>query len=295
MYPLGTTPVSGVLALRVWKATLTSLDPDTGGGFESAPIVGDPAVLRVQSILPFYRNDERSLPRIVIATVLIVIGLLILLLFLRDRRQWLYLWLAIYLTADGIRGFRRLSSLRFGFHLITDQLIAQFIGAFEDISLWLLLLSIFGLTRDRRRRGWTAVLGVLSAAQVVNTTTIYFWQYAGLGMQWIDAITTAIYDITPIYIFFIVGFRLGAQKAAGVVAASRSLVLLWHVCNVSWPGWPGHALYPLDHFRYGAGLGHQRRRVPLRRRLFAGWIAVACPADHGGSAAVHGAPPPGAD
>lgn len=213
VYPLGTTPVSGVLALRVWKATLTSLDPDTGGGFEAAPIVGDPTVLRVQSILPFYRNDERSLPRIVIATVLIVIGLLILLLFLRDRKQWLYLWLAIYLTADGIRGFRRLSSLRFGFHLITDQLIAQFIGAFEDISLWLLLLSIFGLTRDRRWRRWTAVLGTLYlAAQIVDTTTIYFWQYAGVGMQWIDAITTAIYDITPLYIFFIVGFGLARRK-----------------------------------------------------------------------------------
>jgi hypothetical protein len=213
VYSLGSAPASGVLALRVWKSTLTSLDPDTLGGLDSAPSLGNPAILSTQAKLPRYQSDERTLPRVLIATVLLVIGLLTLLLFLRDRKQWLYLWLAIYLFADGVHGFRQLSALRYGLNLIDDQLIAQFIGAFQDISLWLLLLTLFGLSSDRKWRRWTVALGALYlAAQAVDVTVIFFWQHAGLGMQWIDAITTAIYDITPLFIFFIVGFGLARRN-----------------------------------------------------------------------------------
>ena len=38
------------------------------------------------------------------------------------------------------------------------------------------------------------------------------WQHAGPGLQWIDAITTAIYSLTPFFIFFIVGFGLARRR-----------------------------------------------------------------------------------
>jgi hypothetical protein len=230
VYPLESAPASGVLAVRAWKATLTSLDPETLGGFGAAPELGDPLLLGLHAAHPGFENDERSLPRILIATVLMVIGLLTLLLFLRDRRQRLYLWLGIYLFADGVHGFRRLSVFAYGLNLIYDQVIAQFIGAFQDISLWLLLLSLFGLSNDRRWRRWTVALAVLYlSAQAVDITTIFFWQNAGLGMQWVDAITTAIYDVTPLYIFFIVTFGLARRKQPALwpVAAAAFLYGLY--------------------------------------------------------------------
>jgi hypothetical protein len=51
------------------------------------------------------------------AAAIFVAGLIALLLYLRDRTQRLYLWLAIYLLAeDGLVGFRRLDAIAFGLH-----------------------------------------------------------------------------------------------------------------------------------------------------------------------------------
>ena len=296
VYPLGNTPASGLLALRVWKGALTSLDPGTLGGFESAPELGDPAILALLARQPGYRNDERSLPRILIATVLLVIGLLTLLLFLRDRKQTLYLWLGIYLLADGVHGYRRLSVFTFAFDLIDDQVIAQFIGAFQDISLWLLLLTLFGLNRDRRWRRWTLILASLYlAAQAVDVTTLALWQYAGLGMQWVDAITTAIYDITPLFIFFIVGFGLARRKQPELwpVAVAAFLYGIYGL----FLGLVGQGTR-FTHWTisdtvqsWGISLGEYRFDIssPARRAALDG------PALYRGTAAVRGAAAPGTD
>jgi hypothetical protein len=45
VYPLGTAPLDGVLALRVWAAPLTSTDVNQVGGLFAAPLLGSPAVL----------------------------------------------------------------------------------------------------------------------------------------------------------------------------------------------------------------------------------------------------------
>jgi hypothetical protein len=231
VYPLGDAPTSGVLALRVWKATLASNDPAGIGGLNASPILGDPSVLAMLSTAPHYLREHRQLPQILIAAVVLVAGLLTLLLFLRDRKQWLYLWLAIYLLAEGLTALRVMDVMYYRLHFILLQVYLQFVGACQDISLWLLLLTLFGFSRDRSWRRWTAVLGgVYLISVVIDTTTIFFWQHAGLGMQWTDAITTAIYTLTPLYILFIVGFGLARRKQMELwpVAITAFLYGLWN-------------------------------------------------------------------
>ena len=203
----------GVLAIRVWKAPLASTDTAKLGGLNAVPEVGDKAVLSMRAMAPRYERERRQLPGILMAAAIFVAGLIALLLYLRDRTQRLYLWLAIYLLADGLTGFRRLDAIAYGLHFVWEQLYIQFINASQDISLWLLLLTLFGLNREERWRRWTGILAVLYlASQAIDCTTFFPWQHAGPGLQWIDAITTAIYSLTPFFIFVIVGFGLARRR-----------------------------------------------------------------------------------
>ena len=231
VYSLGETPVDGVLALRVWKAPLASTDMWGEGGLSAPPLLGDASVLATQAMEPRYQQEHHQLPQILIGAVVLVAGLLTLLLFLRDRKQWLYLWLAIYLLAEGATAFLALDAMAYGLHFTSTQLFLQGVDAVQDISLWLLLLTLFGFGRDQKWRRLTTILAALYlAAVLVDTTILFNWQHIGLVGQWTDALTTAIYQLIPLYIFFIVGFGLARRKQMELwpVAITAFLYGLWN-------------------------------------------------------------------
>ena len=231
VYPLAETPVDGVLALRVWKAPLASTDMWGEGGLTAAPVLGSASFLASQAMEPRYQQEHHQLPQILIGAVVLVAGLLTLLLFLRDRKQWLYLWLAIYLMAEGATAFLALDAMAYGLHFTSTQLFLQGVDAVQDISLWLLLLTLFGFGRDQNWRRLTAVLAALYlVAVLIDTSVLFNWQNVGLGMQWTDAVTTAIYQLIPLYIFFIVGFGLARRKQMELwpVAITAFLYGMWN-------------------------------------------------------------------
>jgi Stage II sporulation protein E (SpoIIE) len=204
---------SGVLAIRVWKSALASVDPWTLGGLNSAPILGNRRFLAMQAMEPRYQAEQRHLPAFLMAAAIFVAGLVALLLYLRERSQWLFLWLAMYLLADGLIGFRRLDAIQQGLHLGALQLYLQFVESFQDMSLWLLLLTLFGLSSERRwRRLTTILIAIYLTSQTIDLAILWNWQHAGPGMQWADAIATAMYTMTPLFIFFIVGFGLARRR-----------------------------------------------------------------------------------
>ena len=206
VYPLPTT--NGVLALRVWKAPLSSVDPAESGGLTATPLLGDVSVLAAQAQSVAYRNDERRMPNFLIGAVTLVLGVLSFLLYLRDRNQALYLWLALYLVAGGLGELQRLSAFRFGITFRTYQLITQLLSSSRDISIWLILLALFGMAQERRWRratGW--IIAIYFAAQVIDIITIFMWEKGGV-LPWIDGITTAVYSATPLYVFVIIVFGL---------------------------------------------------------------------------------------
>jgi hypothetical protein len=203
----------GVLAIRVWKAPLSSTDQSTSGGLNAAPVIGDSTVLAMQAMEPRYKQERQRLPGFLMAAAIFVAGLIAVLLYLRERTQWLYLWLAIYLLADGLIGFRRLDAMNYGLDFVTLQVYLQFVESAQDISLWLLLLTLFGLSGEARWRRWTKILAAIYlTSQVVDVATFFPWQYAGPGLQWADAITTGLYTLAPLFIFFIVGFGVARRR-----------------------------------------------------------------------------------
>ena len=210
VYPLPSS--SGVLALRVWKAPLSSVDAAESGGFTQTPFLGDASLLTARTQLTSYALDERRLPNLLMSAITLVIGLLSFLLYLRDRKQGLYFWLALYLVASGIVQFQQLSAIRNISTFRTYQLMTQLETCAQDISMWLILLSLFGMVQERQWRrvtGW--IVAVYLSAQVTDILTIWFWEKGGV-LPWIDGITTGIYSITPLYVFVIIGFGLARRK-----------------------------------------------------------------------------------
>jgi hypothetical protein len=191
---------SGVLAVRAWKPTLSSTDPVTVGGMEGPPRIGDAAYLELQMKAKRMSAERASLPAVVTSTLMIVTGVISFLLFLRERSRSLYLFLAIHLVAigaSGLRNFIQSHDLAF----LTNQVYLQLFICVADLSLWFVLLALFGLDREKKWKQWTMALAALyMSAQVIDVVTLAFWQYGGRAIVWIDAITTAIYSATPLYI-----------------------------------------------------------------------------------------------
>jgi hypothetical protein len=213
VYNLPDSSGNGVLALRVWKAPLSSVDPSTNGGFEGPPLLGDARVLAEQARLPFYRSDERRLPDLLISAVVLVAGILSFLLYFRDRRQGLYLWLGLYLVAGGLIGVRDISAYSFSLTFRATQLVTQLLECAQDISMWMILLFLFGMAHDRRwMRATNWLIAAYLAAQLGDIGAIFIWAKGWPSLPWIDAITTAVYSITPLYVFVIIGYGLTRRK-----------------------------------------------------------------------------------
>ena len=194
---------SGLLALRVWKPMLASTDPVTVGGMEASPRIGDAAYLALLNKSRRMTVEHRALPAVIMATLMIVTALISLLLFLRERTRALYFWLAIYLAAIGAQGLRNVVQAgEIGF--LANQVYLQLFSCLADLSLWAVLLALFGLDREKKWRQVTLVLAMLYiAAQVIDVVILDFWEYGGGILVWTDAITTAIYSIAPLYIVLI--------------------------------------------------------------------------------------------
>lgn len=213
VYRLPNVSGEGVLALRVWKAPLSSIDPAAIGGFEGVPLIGDASILAKQAKLPYYKNDEHQLPYFLISAVVFVVGIFSLLLYFRDRTQGLFLWLAIYLLASGCRGLQNLSAFQFDLTFRQAQFVTQLVICGTDISMWMILLYLFGMGTDSRwRRATNWVIAVYLTAQIADIITIFLWAHAWSSLPWIDSISTAVYMTTPLYIFVIIGFGLKRRK-----------------------------------------------------------------------------------
>jgi hypothetical protein len=195
---------SGLLAVRAWKAPLSSADPATVGGMEAAPLIGDAAYLALRTKAMRLTREWRNLPGVISSSLMLTTGLISLLLFMRERSRRLYLWLAIFLLSLGSAGLN--GSPQGGeISFVTNQFYNQILSCASWLSLWALLLALFGMDREPLWRRWTAVLaGLYVAAQAVDLITIMFWQYGGPLVVWTDAITTAIYTFAPLYLVAIV-------------------------------------------------------------------------------------------
>ena len=234
--PLESQPsVSGVLAIRVWCQYPTSLPDDCG--FLHPPVIGDAAqeqrfpAARLQSMLAadyLYAGTE---------ALTLLIAFVALVVYLRGRRDPLYLWFAVFLlgaAAVSISSY----AIRAGNWIEFKDALAD--GAVNTAFL-LLVLWLFGLQgRSRLRRIVSVVSLLIAIPYAVDAGVGLCWAYAGPGMQYVDAVATIfimIFSFTPLVLLGIALGLKGAKRDWPVIATGTAFFTVTALYNVSgqWP------------------------------------------------------------
>jgi Stage II sporulation protein E (SpoIIE) len=194
-YGLGPTQ-SGVLAIRVWKAPLSSNDPSTVGGFEGTPVLGGPEAIAARNEQDVFQWLRSSQVEFGLNLLYALIGLLSLLAWLRDRKQWLLLCMAGY-TLTQVAG-TILGNILIPWPFSITIGLLQPVLMIQDVSLWYLLLLLLKLDDNKRlmrlTRVWVIVFCL--AFGLDGLTTALWGSRWEVPLQVIDAILTVIF--TPL-------------------------------------------------------------------------------------------------
>jgi hypothetical protein len=203
----------GVLVIRVWEAMLGSADPSDGGGLNGPPLIGDSKLLTNTLALQETKRERSYLIRIIQTAVFCIVAAIALGMWVFDRSRKLHLWLGIFLL-----GFARGAVVAFPDFLRVEvyernQLYVSVSNAAKDLGMWMLILVLFGLDRETFWRRTTAILAAAYVlARAVDITTAFYWASGWPPLRSIDAFTTAIYTILPLYLFILLAAGLRRRR-----------------------------------------------------------------------------------
>jgi hypothetical protein len=214
---------SATIAIRVWKSPLLFVDSGSLGGIKAGPppLLGDAESIAAQLAVS---NSESTLQYLYDFSLMILYGFVTLVSFLlwsRDRKVGLFLWLGIFTGTPALLLMLQefLVSISYGW----GRGLNQPIYALNHISLWFLLLYLLRLDDNRTLFRWTRVLAICTfAAGVLDGGLAFFWGSAGPWMQGADTILTMIILLVEVCPFVIVaiGVRQRLDHANWVVAIS---------------------------------------------------------------------------
>lgn len=215
VYLLENAPLDGVLALRVWKAPLKWDEGWWAGGLSAAPLIGSPAMLTQRVQFMQTKMEDLMIPRFMLGGALFITGIIAVVLFLRERRNLIYLWLGLLFIANFLECLEGTNPVNLGLTNFLGKAFYHVALSLQHISLWMLLLTLFGWHSRRTWRVWTvAVIALHLSALAVNISLKPFWEAAGPVMQATDMLSAAIMALTPIYTLVIViaGVRKGLSR-----------------------------------------------------------------------------------
>lgn len=269
VYELGAAPLDGVLALRVWKAPLKSDEGPWDGGFREAPLIGNPADLALRLRYAQTKHEDVMLPRFIFSGALFITGIIALVLFLRERRNLIYLWLGLLFVANFLASLEGLNPVAFGLAHLGYTSYYYLTLALQNIALWMLLLTLFGWHKRRIWKLWTTAvialyLGVLAVYLVLQAN----WEMAGPAMQAADMLCAAIMALAPIYLLVIViaGVRKSLPRALIPMAVTVTLYDSYNLAlESSWVGiryTHAYAYLPLNQLNPGFPLGPYVYGIP---------------------------------
>jgi phosphoserine phosphatase RsbU/P len=225
----------GLLAVRVWKAPLNSVDPAAVGGLNALPVIGDAAVIAAKVGQGDFFRMRSGLYGRAISFFFLLIGTVSFLAWFEDRSKRLYFWFAVWLAAkialfylSSDRVIEWISATTFGCSLLI-------LHSVENCSIFLLLLYLFNLQDNRRLRRWTwIVIGVNVGLGLADAFVVFSWVNAGLTMQWLDAIFTIVWTLCQLFVFVLLhqGFRLKPDLSRKLVAFTAFLVYVHELVRI---------------------------------------------------------------
>ncbi len=213
---------SGTLAFRIWKSPLLFVDSDALGGMTGAPMLGAPQAIAAQLAAINSESIQQVLYDYTLDILYGFVTLLSLLLWSRNRKVKLLLWLAIFAATPV------LLSIIQGLFLLPityawGRGLNQPLYALNHISLWFLLLWLLRLNGNRTLVRWTQGLALCTfTAGILDGILAFFWGGARPWMQHTDAVLTAIILLAEVFPFAIIamGLRQRLEISRWVVALS---------------------------------------------------------------------------
>jgi len=149
----------GILALRVWKAPLLSDDSGELGGFDVAPLIGNPeAIATAKAAYEFQWLRSRQL-HFGANLLCAAIAFLSFLLWLRAPSRWVLFWTAGFAVAQP--AILLLLNAHLGWPYPVAMGAAEPVSALQDISLWFLLLWLLSLHENRAICRMTQILACI--------------------------------------------------------------------------------------------------------------------------------------
>jgi hypothetical protein len=151
-------PQSGELAIRVWKAPIVFLNSPNEGGLIAVPRVGSAEAMESLQLKAQYLRIQQFQFSITVARICAVGGLMALLLFLRNRKQPMLIWLALAMIMPLARCLLledpQPHTFQFVYALIGPQV------AIKDLAVWFLLIALLGLSERKHLVRWTWIIGL---------------------------------------------------------------------------------------------------------------------------------------
>jgi hypothetical protein len=234
-FSLGPAP-RGVLAIRVWKAFLSSRDSGLTGGFAAPPVVGSPQSIARWKAQLDYQWLRTQLFSAALYSLYGFVGILGLIAWLRDRSQWLLFWTSVFL----IMPFFETSMIDWRFHIAASVAVGlqQIVTAIDNISLWYLLCWLLDLHHHKRLMRLTriAAIGMLTLGTLDALLAIIGWPSGHpLPVQIADAILTAaiillqLYNLVPVIVAIVRKQEVDHSRwlFAAATTIAQTLYVVW--------------------------------------------------------------------
>jgi hypothetical protein len=201
-------PEPGVLAVRVWKDAFGSFDSGQQGGFESPPILGSPQAIAAALNSWNYNWLLGQQLNFALNSLYALVAIVCLIVWFRDRRQWLVLWMAGYAISHAV-----VPLFNDGILPVTTGMVGSASTPFfsiGDVSLLFLLVWLLDVRSDAR------LMRVVRWAAIIDMAASIPDAFTGIGFalpnptpwQWADALLTVPVFFTEAVPFYIVAVAL---------------------------------------------------------------------------------------
>jgi phosphoserine phosphatase RsbU/P len=217
---------SGVLAIRVWMAPLSSSSSGKSGGLTDAPFLGSARTIEGYKAVEDYHLLLGNLYVNALSFLRLAIACAALLMWLRKREETLFLWLAIFAGCPGI--WTELFTQGLPIPNDIANTIMQPLFPLFNIALWFLLLQLLDLRSHRMLVRWTKAAAFVSiVAGSIDGLLVYLgpqWSFhpaiSIVALQWADGVLTMLTIVAEVLPLFMVaiGIRRKLDTARWAVA-----------------------------------------------------------------------------
>lgn len=197
---------TGTIAIRVWKSPLLFVDPSSLCGMNGVPLLGDAHSIAAQLAAYKAQSAQQFLYDYTLMVLYGFVTLISLLLWSRNRKAKLFLWLAIFTATPVVLSILRgVFPVQIPISYGWGWGLNQPVYVLNRVSLWFLLIWLLRLNDNRTLIRWTNGLAIAAvAAGIVDGALAFFWGGAGPSMQRLDAVLTSFIFVVEVFPFVII-------------------------------------------------------------------------------------------